>query len=551
MIEQGPIHNARLVGVVDPYAEKNPYWPTVKEQKIPRYDNLSAFIANHQADLAVIASPTYLHCPQTCDALQAGLPVLCEKPIAGSIQDVHRMITARDEAGKFAAIGYDWSFYEGIQAVKRDVMTGLFGRPVRLKTIVLWPRPMTYYNRNNWAGKLRMPGGEWVLDSPVNNATAHYLHNMFYILGSAPDKSALPSEVGAELYRANDIENYDTAGLRAKTGDGADILFVTSHAVDRSWPIRCEFIFERAKVEYEENAYDDDTATYARDHHNIDEPVWSSYLILTHQEIKSDKIRFWARRGSEVDSVDIDIYIDRGAGYAWEDVYEGDFANKTWVEKNFTGGEGLVDKARIRFHATSAKNGFFWELYEFNFFKTGLLYPNPATTPGILISTNLLEDQPLPIESVESFNYTASSKPADTTLRVQFSQDNVNWYNSAGVLGEWDILNEGFHSIDLSGLGWFGNNFYYKMEFYSNPQRDATPVLDEISVSFIMPYPIEACLSANPIRTITCEYRKVACEEDETTVCSISKDTSAHVGNKDKYGNVGEPGFKVCCKLSL
>lgn len=255
MIEQGPIHNARLVGVVDPYAEKNPYWPTVKEQKIPRYDNLSAFIANHQADLAVIASPTYLHCPQTCDALQAGLPVLCEKPIAGSIQDVHRMITARDEAGKFAAIGYDWSFYEGIQAVKRDVMTGLFGRPVRLKTIVLWPRPMTYYNRNNWAGKLRMPGGEWVLDSPVNNATAHYLHNMFYILGSAPDKSALPSEVGAELYRANDIENYDTAGLRAKTGDGADILFVTSHAVDRSWPIRCEFIFERAKVEYEENAY--------------------------------------------------------------------------------------------------------------------------------------------------------------------------------------------------------------------------------------------------------------------------------------------------------
>jgi len=335
----------------------------------------------------------------------------------------------------------------------------------------------------------------------------------------------------------------------AGTCDGNEMTFFTEPIL--GWVSPTGYEDPDNAWEYEENAYDDDTATYARDHHNIDEPVWSSYLILTHQEIKSDKIRFWARRGSEVDSVDIDIYIDRGAGYAWEDVYEGDFANKTWVEKNFTGGEGLVDKARIRFHATSAKNGFFWELYEFNFFKTGLLYPNPATTPGILISTNLLEDQPLPIESVESFNYTASSKPADTTLRVQFSQDNVNWYNSAGVLGEWDILNEGFHSIDLSGLGWFGNNFYYKMEFYSNPQRDATPVLDEISVSFIMHYPIEACLSANPIRTITCEYRKVACEEDETTVCSISKDTSAHVGNKDKYGNVGEPGFKVCCKLSL
>ena len=108
LIEQGPLHNARLAGIVDPYAEKNLYWPTVKEQKIPRYDNLAEFIAHHQADLAVIASPTYLHCPQTCDALQAGLPVLCEKPIAGSIQDVHRMIAARDKAGKFAAIGYNW-----------------------------------------------------------------------------------------------------------------------------------------------------------------------------------------------------------------------------------------------------------------------------------------------------------------------------------------------------------------------------------------------------------------------------------------------------------
>jgi len=32
-----------------------------------------------------------------------------------------------------------------------------------------------------------------VLDSPVNNATAHYLHNMFYVLGHATDASAMPA----------------------------------------------------------------------------------------------------------------------------------------------------------------------------------------------------------------------------------------------------------------------------------------------------------------------------------------------------------------------
>ena len=255
LIEQGQLHNARLVGVVDPYAEKNPYWPTVKENKIPRYDTLPEFLGGHQADLAVIASPIHWHCPQTCSALQAGIPVLCEKPIAGTIQEVRRMIAAREQAGKFVAIGYNMSFYEEIQALKRDIMKGLFGRPLRFKSIGLSPRDLPYYNRNNWVGRLRSPAGDWILDSPANNATAHYLHNMFYMLGPTTDASAMPAEVTAELYRANDIENYDTACLRAKTNSGVDIMFITSHAVDQRWPIRFEFVFERAKVIYEQNSY--------------------------------------------------------------------------------------------------------------------------------------------------------------------------------------------------------------------------------------------------------------------------------------------------------
>ena len=75
LIEQGHIHNASLVGIVDPYAEKNPFWPTVKEHNIPHYDALSEFLAGHQADLAAIASPIHLHYPQTCSALQAGMRI--------------------------------------------------------------------------------------------------------------------------------------------------------------------------------------------------------------------------------------------------------------------------------------------------------------------------------------------------------------------------------------------------------------------------------------------------------------------------------------------
>lgn len=252
LLEKGAAASARLVGIADPYAEKNAYYSTLREKAIPRFDTPEEFFAGRRADLAVIASPIHLHCRQTLAALRAGCHVLCEKPIAGTIQEAREMITGRDQSGKFVAIGYNWSFNREIQDFKRDAMAGLFGKPLRAKTIVLWARGLDYFNRNNWAGKLRMPDGSWVLDSPVNNATAHYLHNMFYSLGSRTDRSLMPETVSAELYRANAIENYDTACLRARTKEGVEIMYFTSHALSQSMPITGEFVFENATVTMQE-----------------------------------------------------------------------------------------------------------------------------------------------------------------------------------------------------------------------------------------------------------------------------------------------------------
>jgi hypothetical protein len=71
-----------------------------------------------------------------------------------------------------------------------------------------------------------------VLDGPANNAFAHFLHSMLYVLGEEQDTSARPVSVVAELYRANDITNYDTAALRCRTDNGAEVLLIASHAID-------------------------------------------------------------------------------------------------------------------------------------------------------------------------------------------------------------------------------------------------------------------------------------------------------------------------------
>ncbi len=87
-----------------------------------------------------------------------------------------------------------------------------------------------------------------MLDSPVQNAMAHDLHNMFYVLGRETTSSARPAEVEAELYRANAIENFDTAAARVRTEEGVEILFFVSHASDEDRGPVVRYEFEKAVV---------------------------------------------------------------------------------------------------------------------------------------------------------------------------------------------------------------------------------------------------------------------------------------------------------------
>ncbi len=245
----------RFVGAIEPNPDGCALLPDLQAAGVPLYASLEDFYRRASADLMILATPINLHCPQSCFALSKGSNVLCEKPVSATIQDAQAIATAAADCKKFVAVGYQWSFADTIQDLKRDIMSGLFGRPQRLKSLVLWPRDDRYYKRNNWAGRCRTDDGSWILDSPINNAAAHYLHNMFYVLGDKIDTSARPANITAELYRANDIENFDTAAIRCYTDSGAEILFYTSHAIPQyRGPIIC-YEFENAVTRYETNGY--------------------------------------------------------------------------------------------------------------------------------------------------------------------------------------------------------------------------------------------------------------------------------------------------------
>jgi predicted dehydrogenase len=243
--------NVRLVGVVDPTPERSPRIADLRARGCPVYPTLQALLDAAPPELLAIAAPTYLHAAMTCAALKVGVNVLCEKPLAGSLADALLVADVHRTSEAFAAIGYQWSFSHAIQQLKRDVMSGVLGQPLRMRSMASYPRGRAYFTRNDWAGRICTAGGDSVTDSPVNNATAHFLHNMLYLLGPTRETSATPLTVQAELYRANDIENYDTAAVRVVVEGGAELLFYTSHAVPIAMgPVLC-YEFERAKIYYE------------------------------------------------------------------------------------------------------------------------------------------------------------------------------------------------------------------------------------------------------------------------------------------------------------
>jgi predicted dehydrogenase len=192
-------------------------------------------------DLCCVPTGIPLHAPMTIAALEAGANVLVEKPMAATLEEVKQMIEASERAGRFVAVGFqDITVAENL-ALKQALMDGKIGRLRRIRGRGMWPRDTGYYRRNAWAGRRKIESA-WVLDSPLSNAFSHFLNLSLFFAGPEKESSAIADTVEAELFRAQPIENFDTAALRLTTRDGVQILFYVTHSCSKA--VDPELIFE-------------------------------------------------------------------------------------------------------------------------------------------------------------------------------------------------------------------------------------------------------------------------------------------------------------------
>jgi len=108
-------------------------------------------------DIIDVSTPPVLHVPESLAALAAGKYVLCEKPLAGSLADVDRLIATEATARGRVMPVFQYRFGDGLQKARHIIDQGLAGRAYLATVETAWSRTADYYAvpwRGRWDTEL-------------------------------------------------------------------------------------------------------------------------------------------------------------------------------------------------------------------------------------------------------------------------------------------------------------------------------------------------------------------------------------------------------------
>lgn len=117
------------------------------------FDDPLKMIEKMRPDIVTICTPPELHVEQSLMALENGCHVFCEKPLAGSLAEADKLVTAAAKAERFVVVNNQFPFMNIHLAAKKVIGTPEFGRLLFLQASqVFHPDEMT---EADWRGRLK------------------------------------------------------------------------------------------------------------------------------------------------------------------------------------------------------------------------------------------------------------------------------------------------------------------------------------------------------------------------------------------------------------
>ena len=187
------------------------------EFQIPRqYASVTDLLEDGDVDALVICTPNYLHAPQSIAALEAGVHVMVEKPMAMNASEARAMLAASRASGALLMVAHCWRFSPEVRWLREQIADGRLGKIIRTKGYC------SHVNRgpSGWFTQKELAGGGATADMAI-----HALDTVRFLLGD-PQPVSVYARIGT-FYK--DLSVDDTSVVIANWDRG------TTSYVEAGW----------------------------------------------------------------------------------------------------------------------------------------------------------------------------------------------------------------------------------------------------------------------------------------------------------------------------
>jgi predicted dehydrogenase len=186
-------NGGEVVAVIEKFPEIGAKF--AKRFRIKRqYDSLEEALADVELDALVIGTPNYLHAPQALAALQAGVAVMVEKPMALNAAECQAMAEASQKSGAPLMVAHCWRFDQDVLWLKEQAPR--LGNILRTKGYGVH----TNWGPAGWFTQKQFAGGGAMADVGI-----HAIDTARFLLGD-PQPLSVYARIGT-FYKGFDVDD--------------------------------------------------------------------------------------------------------------------------------------------------------------------------------------------------------------------------------------------------------------------------------------------------------------------------------------------------------
>jgi len=178
------------------------------------FDSVAELCASPEVDAVLVTTPNSLHLPDVLTAVNAGKPVLCEKPMAMNADECRLMVEAARKKNVLLGVAHVFRFEESTRQLRRWIEDGRIGRPIFARSEFSFfagpSHPRKWLNDASLAGS-----------GPIFDIGVHCIDSLRFIL---QDAVTHVSAVGESDDRSGSVESSATLTLKFSRGTIATVL---------------------------------------------------------------------------------------------------------------------------------------------------------------------------------------------------------------------------------------------------------------------------------------------------------------------------------------